>query len=94
MVIGACTIELYLPAAYSLKDKRSILKSTINRVRREFNVSIAEIDHQDIWHSAVIGVVTVSNDAAYAHGQLTHVVNWIERNRPDVELLDFQIEML
>jgi uncharacterized protein YlxP (DUF503 family) len=94
MVIGACRIELYLPTAYSLKDKRSILKSVIRRVRNEFNVSVAEVDHQDAWHSALLGVVTVSNDAGYAHGQLTHVVRWIERNRPDIELLDFQIEML
>jgi uncharacterized protein YlxP (DUF503 family) len=94
MIIGACTIELYLPAAHSLKDKRSILKSVISRVGREFNVSIAEVDYQDAWHSALLGVTTVSNDAAYVHGQLTRVVRWIEHNRPDVELLDFQIEML
>lgn len=94
MVIGSCTIELYLPTADSLKAKRSVLKSIIHRIRREFNVSIAEVDYQDVWHSALLGVVTVSNDAAYAHGLLTHVVDWIERNRLDVELVDFQMEML
>lgn len=94
MVIGSCTIELYLPTADSLKAKRSVLKSVIHRIRREFNVSIAEVDYQDVWHSALLGVVAVSNDAAYAHGLLTHVVDWIERNRLDVELVDFQMEML
>ncbi len=94
MVIGSCTIELYLPGSFSLKDKRSVIKSVIHRVRREFNVSIAEVDLQDVLQSAVLGVVTVSTDAGYAHGQLTHVVNWIERQRLDAELVGYQIEML
>ena len=94
MVIGCCTIELYLPGAASLKDKRSVLKSTMHRIRREFNVSIAEVDLQDMIQSAVLGVVTVSNDSAYVHGQLTHVVNWIERQRLDVELTGYEIEMI
>jgi uncharacterized protein YlxP (DUF503 family) len=94
MVIGSCTIELAVPASFSLKDKRSVLKSTIHRIRREFNVSIAEVDYHDVLRSALLGVVTVSNDAAHAHAQLTHVVNWIERHRLDVELVDYQIEML
>ena len=94
MVIGLCTIELHLPASNSLKDKRSVLKSVIRRIRNEFNVSIAEVDDQDVWRSAVLGVVTVSNDRAYAHGLLTGVVNWIERNRLDADLVDYQIEML
>lgn len=93
MVIGCCTIELYLPGSYSLKDKRSVLKSAIHRIRREFNVSIAEVDQQDVLQSAVLGVVTVSTDSSHAHSQLTHVVNWIERHRLDAELVDYQIEM-
>ena len=94
MVIGLVTIDLHLPGAHSLKDKRSVLKSVMRRIRNEFNVSIAEIDDQDVWRSAVLGAVTVSNDAAYVHGLLTGVVNWIERTRLDVDLVDYQIEML
>jgi uncharacterized protein YlxP (DUF503 family) len=94
MVIGLCTIDLHLPGANSLKDKRSVLKSVMRRVRNEFNVSIAEVDHQDAWRSAVIAVATVSSDRAYAHGLLTKVVDWIERTRLDAELVDYQIEML
>ena len=94
MVIGVCTVELHLPAARSLKDKRSILKSVLRRIRNEFNVSIAEVGHHDSWHSAQIGIATVSTDAGHAHGRLTHVVNWIERTRLDVDLVDYQIEML
>lgn len=94
MIIGVCTIELHLPGNGSLKGKRRVLKSVIARVRREFNVSIAEVGHHDVWQSAVLGVVCVSNGNDYVHGLLTKVVQWIERNRPDVQVVDFSIEIL
>jgi uncharacterized protein YlxP (DUF503 family) len=94
MVIGACMIELHLPGNGSLKGKRSVLKSMISRLRREFNVSVAEVDLHDVWQSAVIGVVCVSNRQNHAHGLLVQVVKWIERQRLDVQLVDYSIEML
>jgi hypothetical protein len=94
VVIGACTIELYLPGNGSLKGKRSVLKSTISRLRREFNISVAEVDLHDTWQSAVLGVVCVSNERSHAHGLLEQVVRWIERHRLDVQLVDYSIEML
>lgn len=94
MVIAACTIELHLPGNGSLKGKRSVLKSMMSRLRREFNVSVAEVDLHDVWQSAVIGVVCVSNRQDYAHGLLARVVEWIERHRLDLQLVDYAIEML
>ncbi|MBN1936489.1 MAG: DUF503 domain-containing protein [Anaerolineae bacterium] len=94
MVIGACTIKLYMPTTHSLKEKRSVVKSVTARVSREFNVSIAEVDYQDVWQTALLGIATVSNDVAYAHGVLERVVQWIESNRPDVEVLEVAVEML
>lgn len=94
MHIGVCTIELRLPGNGSLKGKRSVVKSMVTRIGREFNVSIAEVDAQDTWQLAVLGVTCVSTSASYAHGLLERVVQWIETNRPDVELLDYQIELL
>jgi uncharacterized protein YlxP (DUF503 family) len=94
MIIGSCTVELYLPSAHSLKDKRSVVKSVVSRVRREFNVGIAEVDHQDVWHTAVLGIVAVSNDTAYLHGMLSRVVQWIDHTRLDAQLVDFHIEIL
>lgn len=94
MHIGVCTIELRLPENHSLKGKRSVVKSISTRVSREFNVSIAEVDAQDIWQQAVLGVSCVSSSADYAHGQLERVVHWIELHRPDVLLLGYSIEML
>lgn len=94
MHIGVCTIDLRLPGNGSLKGKRSIIKSIVTRVGREFNVSIAEVEAQNLWQRAVLGVACVSSSASYAHGQLERVVQWIETNRPDVELLDYRIELL
>jgi uncharacterized protein len=94
MHVGICTIELRLPANSSLKGKRSVIKSIVTRVGHDFNVSIAEVDAQNAWQRAVLGVACVSASADYAHGQLEQVVQWIETNRPDVQLLDYEIEML
>ena len=94
MVIGTCTIELRLPGNGSLKGKRRVVKSIIARVRNEFNVSIAEVDDQDLWQRATLGVACVSNDAEYAHGLLSQVVRKIENSRLDAEILDYQIELL
>ncbi len=94
MVIGLCTIELYLPGNNSLKGKRSVLKSMISRLRRKFNISIAEVDLHDVWQSAVIGVACVSNQQSHAHKSLMQVIEWIESHRLDVDLVDYEIEML
>jgi uncharacterized protein YlxP (DUF503 family) len=94
MVIGVCTIELSLPGNDSLKDKRSVLKPLVVRMRREFNVSVAEVDAQDVWRSATLGVAAVSNDAAYLHGLFEKLVHWIERSHAPVEVVDWQIEIV
>ena len=93
MVIGTCTIELHIPGNGSLKGKRRVIKSVIARVHNEFNVSIAEVDNQDLWQSAILGVACISNGPDYVHGLLTKVVEWIEHNRPDVQVVDYQIEI-
>ena len=94
MHIGVCTIELRLPGNGSLKGKRKVIKSVVRRVGQQFNVSIAEVDAQNLWQRAVLGVACVSASSGYAHGQLERVVQWIETNRPDVELLEYHIELL
>lgn len=94
MVIGACTLELRIPGNGSLKGKRRIIKSLMARLRREFNVSVAEVGAQDVWQLAIIGVVCVSNDRDYVHGLLTRVAHWIDESRLDCQLVDYQIEIL
>ena len=93
MVIGACTVRLHLPGALSLKDKRGRLKPVLARLPKEFNLAAAETDLQDVWQSAEIGLVTVSNDSALVQSLLEKSVRWIEYNAPDVEVEDYQIEI-
>jgi uncharacterized protein len=94
MIIGSCVITLHIPAAHSLKEKRQVIKSLIKRVQNEFNVSIAEVDAQDCWQQAVLGVACISTSQRHAHSQLEAVVHFIERQRPDVPLAYYDIEML
>lgn len=94
MVIGVCTIRLHLPASGSLKTKRGVLKSLIARVRHEYNVSMAEVGDNDLWQSAVLGVAAVSNDPDYVQGMLSRVVQWIEENRFDVTVVDYEMEIV
>lgn len=94
MVVGVCTIYLQLPGNGSLKGKRRVLKSLLARVRNEFNVSIAEVGDNDRWQSATLGVAAVSNDPAYVHGLLSRVVQWIEEQRLDITVVDYDIELL
>ncbi|MBN1217478.1 MAG: DUF503 domain-containing protein [Anaerolineae bacterium] len=94
MVIGICTLELSIPSANSLKDKRGVIKSVVARLQNQFNVSVAEVDQLDSWRTATVAVVTVSSDRDYAHGLLTRVVLWLERNRLDCDLVDYEIELI
>jgi uncharacterized protein YlxP (DUF503 family) len=92
MHIGICTLHLRLLESHSLKEKRRIIKSIKDRIRNKFNVSIAEIDRQDKWQLATLGVACVSNDARFANGVLSKVVNFIDEAHP-VELVDYEIEI-
>ncbi len=94
MIIGSLALSLRLPTSHSLKDKRQIVKSVIARLRNEFNVSVAEVAEQDRRQMAVIGVACVSGDSAYARNQLRAVVDWVYDNRPDVEVIGSEIELL
>jgi uncharacterized protein YlxP (DUF503 family) len=94
VIIGACNLELHIPGNGSLKGKRQIIKSLTARLRHEFNVSVAEVGAQDVWQTAIISVVCVSNDVNYVHGLLTRVAQWVEDSRLDCDLVDYQIEIL
>jgi uncharacterized protein YlxP (DUF503 family) len=94
MVIGACTVELYLPGVDSLKAKRSVLKGLVARLHKEFNVSCAELDHHDLWQSAQLGVAVIANDSAHVQRVLDNVVRWIEHYRPDVSVVDHSVEVI
>ena len=94
MIIASCTITFQLEAVFSLKEKRRILKSILGRLPQKFNIAVAEVDHHDVWQTAVIALVTVGNDAAHLHSQLQKAVGWLEQQRPDVPIADYAIEII
>ena len=94
MIIGACCVELHLPGNNSLKGKRGILKPLLIQLRRQFNLAAAEVGHNDAWQSAEIGLVTVANDDGYVHTVLERAARWIETHHPEVQIVDWQIEIL
>jgi uncharacterized protein YlxP (DUF503 family) len=61
MPVGVLTLEIQLPYAHSLKEKRAVLRKMRDRLRARFNVAVAELDHQDVWQRALLGVVSISN---------------------------------
>lgn len=79
MAVGLVTLELHLSQARSLKDKRQVLERVKNRLRARFNVAVAELDHQDLWQRATLGIVSVSNDQAHLAQVLEAVASESER---------------
>jgi uncharacterized protein YlxP (DUF503 family) len=94
MNVGVCRIELRLPENLSLKGKRQVLKSITTRTQNKFNVSAAEVDNHDRWQLATLGICCVSNDKRYTNEVLSKVVDFVVNTRFDVEILDYEIEIL
>ncbi len=92
--IGVATVELRLPGNGSLKGKRAVVRPIIARLRKEFNVSVAEVEAQDVYQRAVLAITCVSSDASYVHGLLTKAVEMVDRMRIDAEVVDYDIELL
>jgi uncharacterized protein YlxP (DUF503 family) len=91
--VSVLLVELELPACRTLKDKRSTLKSLLIAVQRQFSCSAAELDRLDAPGASVIACALVGNDGRHIQRLLQRIPGWIERRRPDVEVVDFQIEM-
>ncbi len=94
MIIGVSQITLHLPGSQSLKDKRQIIKSVMARVRNRFEVAIAEVEEQDRWQIAVLGITCVSNSGQHADEVLGHVRQFIEETRPDILVSNSESEIL
>ena len=94
MNVGVCKIKLRLPENQSLKGKRQVVKSIVARLKNKFNVSVAEVDDHDLWQLATLGICCVSNDRRYTNEVLSKVVNFVGNSRFEVEILDYEIEIL
>ncbi len=93
MVVGLASIEIHLPESGSLKTKRQLVKRIKDRVKNRFNVSIAEVEHNDLWQRATLGVSVVANERQFANQVLSGVVEFVGRVN-GVHILDYSIELL
>ena len=94
MNVGVCRIRFRLPENLSLKGKRRVLKSITTRVASKFSVSVAEVDDQDLWQLATLGICCVSNGKRHTNEVLSMIVDFITNSRFEVEILDYEIEIL
>jgi uncharacterized protein YlxP (DUF503 family) len=89
MFVGVARFELHVPAARSLKDKRSVVRGLKDRIRQRTSAAVAEVDHQDLWQRTALGVAVVSAD----HDQVTQMlqaVRALAESAPGADLLDWQ----
>jgi len=93
-IVGICEIEFYLPGVTSLKEKRSVIKPLISKMRKQFNVAVAEVGHHDVWQSSRIGISTISNSSVHNRQMIQNVIRWIEDNFPDLYITKQDIEIL
>ena len=77
MIVGVMTAHLSLPGVTSLKGKRSIIKSLIGRLKSRFNISVAEVDHQDSKTTAMVGIAVVSNEGRFIDQQFDTIINFM-----------------
>mgnify|MGYP002396404134 CR=1 FL=1 len=94
MHVGVSKITLRLPANQSLKGKRRVINSLCSRVRSKFDVSIAEVDNNDSWQLATLGIACASNSSSHADQAISSVIEFIERSRDDVEVVADERETL
>jgi len=92
MYVGCCSIKFFLHGNRSLKGKRRIIRSLKDRLKNDFNISVAEIGDQNFWQSLHMGIVAVNSDPTYLEGQVGKVVNAIEKMHL-AEIRDCQVQI-
>ncbi len=93
MVVGILQLEIGIPDAFSLKDKRQSVRSLKDRIGRNHNVSVAEVGALEQHRRSILAVAMVSNDSRYVEGALSKLVDFVRLN-PAASLDDYQIELL
>jgi uncharacterized protein YlxP (DUF503 family) len=93
MVVGLLEMDLRIPEAQSLKDKRSVMRSLCERIRNKFNVSVAEVDGGDMRRQATLGIAHISNEQKFSNQVLSKIVNLVENER-GVALIDYRLAFL
>jgi uncharacterized protein YlxP (DUF503 family) len=90
--VGVCKLKIHIPESRSLKDKRSVVKSLVVRLQKQFNISIAEVDDHDLWQMATIGLACVSNHNNRVDEVISAAISLIEHDYPTVEIVGKEIE--
>jgi uncharacterized protein YlxP (DUF503 family) len=93
VTIGLLTLELHFPGARSLKDKRQPLRSLETRLRNQFNVAVAEVEHQELWQRATLAVVSVNTDHDHLESTLQSALSLAENAR-DIQVVHAETEIL
>jgi hypothetical protein len=94
MTVGILTLTIYLPECHSLKSKRSRIKPILSRLHKEFNISVIEYNHHDVWQSCQLMVTCAAREGHQAQNTLESVVKFYENHFPDLPLTDEKIEIL
>ncbi len=94
MIVGVCQLHLHLHEVASLKEKRRVVRSLIDRTKARFNVAVAEVDHQDVWGTAVIGISCLSTDTRHATQVLDAVIRFIGDLPLEMEIMDCDVSYL
>jgi uncharacterized protein YlxP (DUF503 family) len=93
MIVGIIKLSFYIEDVFSLKDKRQIIKSIIERTKSKFKISIAEVGQNDIWNNSQIGISVVSNKKDIVDKSLDSIINFIEFDGR-VEIIDIEREII
>lgn len=93
MIVGLLTLDLHIFEAHSLKEKRFVIKSLIDRIKNKFNVSVAEVDANDLWQRSIIGIAMVANETQFINKVFENIRN-VVYDINAVELIESHVELL
>mgnify|MGYP000983698597 CR=1 FL=1 len=92
MIVGTCEMEMIIYEANSLKEKRHVIKSVIERIKSRFNASVAEVGYNDLWNRTIIGIAVVSNKKSLCESIIYKIINFID-NDERLEIINHSMEV-
>lgn len=93
MIIGVCRTTIHIPGSVTLKDKRSVVKSLKDKIKHRFNASVAEVDDEELWQKATLGIACVSNEKGRVSDTISAILRLIENNG-EIFVVDTEIDFL
>ncbi len=90
MTVGIARLTLFLPASHSLKEKRMVIRRVKDRLQQKFNVAVAEVQENDVWQRAVVGLAVVGNERRFVEAQLDEVIRFV---RGEAEVTNAEREL-